>query len=86
MVHLGCRRSLSVGPGAESGDKLGVQGAGQAEVWMDGRAACRLGVGVLEVGIPRCSRADGDVFVAVAVEDVAEGGRQQHGMVGGDFG
>ena len=52
---------------------------------MDGCAAVRLGVGVLEVGVPRCSRADGDVFLPVPVEDVAEGGREQYGMAGGYF-
>ena len=84
-AHLCGGGFAAVGPRAEAGDYFGVQRAGQAEVRVDGCAAARLGVGVLQVGVAGCSGAYGDVFAAMAVQDVAEGGFQQHGMVCGNF-
>ena len=52
--------------------------AGQAEFGVNGCAAVGLGVGILQVGVAGCARADGDVFLAVTVENVTQGRLQQH--------
>ena len=98
--HLGRGRPPAVGPRAESVGYLGVQRAGQAEVGVNGcAAAClRVGVlcvgvlcvgvlcvGILQVGVAGGAGAHGNVFLSMPVENVSQGGFQQHRMPGGDF-